>query len=331
MYTIRRLKVLFTSRGLFRNWLPAGIRYYLAKRGVFHGDFIGVVCLDGSRDSIPTHAYGILVNDYYDGFLRNYDCASHTAVYSNTKVPISDVNDVTSLAIKNGWSYSIEGGYWFRGGVRFRHAYLQILEVFDWGNYEGVDIRGKTVVDVGAFVGDSAIYFALRGAKRVIAVEPYPGAYAEMLENVRLNGLESVITPVNAGLAGRPGKICIEDVSTDNIKVTYHGLGDCPNTIKAIVLGELINGFGIDGSEAVLKMDCEGCEYDVILNDYEHVRLFREVVFEYHAYATGVPVTKLINTLNRDFECREINGEYYRKHFSDLVGRLGLIYCVRRW
>jgi len=30
-------------------------------------------------------------------------------------------------------------------------------------------------------------------------------------------------------------------------------------------------------------MDCEGCEYDVILNDYEHVRLFDEVYFEYHA------------------------------------------------
>jgi len=61
------------------------------------------------------------------------------------------------------------------------------------------------------------------------------------------------------------------------------------------------------------------------------VRLFREVVFEYHVYAIGVPVTKLINTLNRDFECREINQGFYRKQFSDLVGRLGLIYCMRRW
>jgi len=152
-----------------------------------------------------------------------------------------------------------------------------------------------------------------------------------MLENTRLNGLESVITPVNAGLVGRPGKICIEDVSTDITGGTYHRLGNCPNTIKAIALGELINGFGIDGGEAVFKMDCEGCEYDAILNDYEHVRLFREVVFEHHAYATGVPVTKLINTLNRDFECQEINGEYYGKHFSDLAGEVGLIYCVRRW
>jgi FkbM family methyltransferase len=331
MNAIRSLRVLFVSRGLFRNWLPAGIRYYLARRGVFRGDFIGVVCLDGSRDSIPTHAYGALANDYYDGFLRNYDCVEHMAIYGDTKIPIGEVNIGVGQAIKNGWTYSIEGGYWFKDGVRFRHVHWPILEVFDLGNYEGVDVRGKTVVDVGAFIGDSAIYFALKGARRVIAVEPHPGAYAEMLENVRLNGLESVITPVNAGLVDRPGKICIEDISTDITGGTYHRLGDCPSTIKAVTLGELINGFGIDGDGAVLKMDCEGCEYDVVLNDYEHVRLFREVVFEYHVYAIGVPVTKLINTLNRDFECREINQGFYRKQFSDLVGRLGLIYCMRRW
>jgi hypothetical protein len=129
--------------------------------------------LDGSRDSIPTHAYGVLVNDYYDGFLRNYDCVEHMVIYGDTKIPIGEVNIGVGQAIKNGWTYSIEGGYWFRGDVRFRHAYGQILEVFDWENYEGVDVRGKTIVDVGAFVGDSAIYFALRGARRVIHITKF--------------------------------------------------------------------------------------------------------------------------------------------------------------
>jgi len=95
-------------------------------------------------------------------FLRNYDCVEHMAIYGDTKIPIGEVNIGVGQAIKSGWTYSIEGGYWFRGGVRFRHAHWTILEVFDWGIYEGVDVRGKTVIDVGAFVGDSAIYFALR-------------------------------------------------------------------------------------------------------------------------------------------------------------------------
>ena len=68
-----------------------------------------------------------------------------------------------------------------------------ILEVFDFGSFEGIDVNNRGVVDVGAFVVGSAIYFAFRGARRVIAVEPHPGAFAEMLDNIRLNNLESVI------------------------------------------------------------------------------------------------------------------------------------------
>ena len=62
--------------------------------------------------------------------------------------------------------------------------------------------------------------------------------------------------------------------------------------------------------DAVLKMDCEGCEYDIILNDYEHVKLFREVVFEYHAYAVHRPIAELINTMSKDFNCQTINEDF---------------------
>ena len=270
--------------------------------------------MNGSRDSIPTHAYGALVNDYYDGFLMNYDYVEHMAIYGDTKIPIGEVNIGVGQAIKSSWTYSIEGGYWFRGDVRFRHVYGQILEVFDWGSYEGVDVRGKTVVDVGAYIGDSAIYFALRGARRVIAIEPHPGAFAEMLDNIRLNNLESVIIPINAGLASKPGKICIGNIGVEATGGTYHRPGDCPNTVPAVTLGELINRFNIDPNDAVLKMDCEGCEFDVILSDYEHVRLFRELILEYHSNAN-----KLLKVLSKDYRC-DVRG----------IKILGIMHCTRK-
>ena len=37
--------------------------------------------------------------------------------------------------------------------------------------YEPFDVRGKVVLDVGAYDGDSAKYFLQRGAKEVIAIE----------------------------------------------------------------------------------------------------------------------------------------------------------------
>jgi FkbM family methyltransferase len=103
-----------------------------------------------------------------------------------------------------------------------------------------------------------------------------------MLDNIKLNNLENAIAPINASLASKPGKICIENVNTYDTKYVYHRPYDCPNAVPAVTLSELINRFNIDPSDAVLKMDCEGCEFDVILNDYEHVRLFRELILEYH-------------------------------------------------
>jgi hypothetical protein len=55
-----------------------------------------------------------------------------------------------------------------------------------------------------------------------------------------------------------------------------------------IVLGR---NRGKCGTGEVLKMNCES---DVILNDYEHVRLFDEVYFEYHAFITKIPVRRAL-------------------------------------
>ena len=312
------------SRKLFRNWLSAGVKYYLVKSGLLHDDNIEVVCRDGSKSLITVRAYAVLAYDYYDGYLMKYDCKNGIATYMNVQVPIEEiirVRNAMGTAVAVGWAYDMVNRFWFKNGIKFRHMYYTIFEIFIHGEYDSLDVKDKVVIDVGAFVGDSAIYFALKGAKRVIAVEPHPGAFAEMLENIKLNKMENIIIPVNAGLASKSGKVCLEK-SFDNSEtlVIYHGLGDCINAISAVTLGELISRFGVDPDNAVLKMDCEGCEYDVILNDYEHIRMFKELVFEYHPYIVNKPLDDLLNMLNRDFRCVVIKGDK----------NLGIAHCIRK-
>ena len=86
-----------------------------------------------------------------------------------------------------------------------------------------------------------------------------------------------------------------------------------------MTLGELISRFGVDPDNVVLKMDCEGCEYDVILNDYEHIRMFKELVFEYHPYIVNKQLDDLLNMLNRDFR--------YVKIAVDK--NAGIVHCIR--
>jgi len=53
-----------------------------------------------------------------------------------------------------------------------------LSDTFLEGEYEVPEalsgLRGRDVIDVGANVGDSALYFILHGARKVIAVEPLP-------------------------------------------------------------------------------------------------------------------------------------------------------------
>ncbi|MCC6005171.1 MAG: hypothetical protein LM590_12615 [Thermofilum sp.] len=44
-----------------------------------------------------------------------------------------------------------------------------------------------------------------------------------------------------------------------------------------------------------------GCECDVTLNDYEHVRLFDGVLFEHHAYAADPRAPKALQLFRKGF------------------------------
>jgi len=54
----------------------------------------------------------------------------------------------------------------------FPHGIYELAEVFYDNCYAGFDVSNGTVVDVGAFIGDSSVYFAYKGAKSSIAYEP---------------------------------------------------------------------------------------------------------------------------------------------------------------
>jgi len=48
-------------------------------------------------------------------------------------------------------------------------------------------------------------------------------------------------------------------------------------------------------------MGCGGCECDVILNDYERVRLFDGVLFERHAYIADPRAPKALQLFRKGF------------------------------
>jgi len=152
------------------------------------------------------------------------------------------------------------------------HGDLAGLPGYDW-----LDVKEKRVLDVGASIGDTAVYFALRGAREVVAFEPYPFPYGFALRNVEANGLRNVKV-VNAGVSGHDGTVKVIKDETDigsDLKAS-----DEPDAVEVPIysLDRVLEEYG---PFDVLKMDCEGCEYDAVLNSRKIGEL-RQIQLEYH-------------------------------------------------
>jgi len=191
------------------------------------------------------------------------------------------------------------------GNIRFynvnKESILMFVERFYANEYIIDDVEDgdldKIVIDIGANVGDSALFFASKGYK-VIGFEPVPSIYELALKNVKLNPqLEKKINLVNKGLSDKK----------EVIKIKYNSLGDVAASsylnesnyycdIEAVTIKDILKEYNIE-NPFLLKMDCEGCENPVIFNS--DLSMFEKIIFEYHTFFTGVKHEKLVSKLEK--------------------------------
>lgn len=131
------------------------------------------------------------------------------------------------------------------------------------GDYDFLEpIKDNIVVDIGANIGDSATSFAIEGAKKVVAIEPYPYSYKWALENIKLNNLEDKIEILNAGY-GQHGVIEIND-KISNIGTALEAT-EGGTKVNLLSLNDIfLNYINHLEGQLLLKMDCEGCEYNIL-------------------------------------------------------------------
>ncbi len=148
------------------------------------------------------------------------------------------------------------------------------------GTYENLPLKDKTIIDIGACTGDTSIYFALKGAKKIIAVEPFPTNFEILKKNIKENKFTEQIIPILGACGYLKKEILIDPNLHDGMRSILH---EFPDGIKisAITLEDIIKDF--DVSNAILKLDCEGCEYETILNSSSEIlQKFTDIQIEYH-------------------------------------------------
>jgi len=157
--------------------------------------------------------------------------------------------------------------------------WTDIVEVFGEEGYRFLDVENENVIDIGTNIGDSTIYFAINNAKKVLGLEPYPHSYFLALKNLERNNMgKERVTLLNAGY-GEDGLIHvrtnIENTHGTNLKSSNEG-----QEIRTISLETLLMEYNFE--KPVLKMDCEGCEYNILNEDNDVLRKFKRIQIEYH-------------------------------------------------
>ena len=143
-----------------------------------------------------------------------------------------------------------------------------VIEVFVRQVYGYMDPKNKVVLDIGAFIGDSAVWFSKKGASRVIAYEPYKPMFELAEWNIDLNFSSHDIKIYNCGV-GKESKAARLNVIGGRYGSNRTEIGngikthDIIDTVEVYIVSikdVLEKAGGVDA----IKMDCEGSEYEIL-------------------------------------------------------------------
>jgi FkbM family methyltransferase len=136
--------------------------------------------------------------------------------------------------------------------------------------------RGGTFVDIGANIGNHAIYVSrFTKAPRIVVFEPNPAAISILRKNLALNPCTNIDTAfLGVALGARKGRLRPETPDTNNLGGTcYHE--DDLGGVQAVDGDALL----LDEPIGFMKIDVEGMEIEILSGLHETIRRWRPTIF----------------------------------------------------
>ena len=201
--------------------------------------------------------------------------------------------------------------------VDLSNTHVVFFEYFNrgyWSDFE-IDYKNRCVIDVGSHIGDSCLYFAANGAN-VYAFEPVKYLYDYSLKLKDINPeLSDNMHFFNKGVSDKSGILSIESMDS-----TSAYLKNDKYDVEVTTIEDILNDYNIQPD--ILKMDCEGCEFNIILN--EDLSDFNDIIFEHHSKIVGKDYNLLIDKLKSEgFKIKKMT--YGSTDFEDM----GLIHAYK--
>lgn len=252
--------------------------------------------------SLFLNNFGILVRIRMPAFLALI-CFVPFGIYEKEKIlankifgRIADV-PLIILKLKNWPSllsnyFGVRKGkfeYYLRNGlvikaVDFTGA-AAIVSIFIKGEYGKVDDNYITI-DIGANIGAYSIFAAEAKNTIVYAYEPEANNFRFLEDNIKSNNLKKSILPFNLAVCAKKGKrvLFLGTSFSHSIYKINNPTGkniECPH-VDCVSLQDIFQSNGINNCD-ILKLDCEGAEFEILYNfPEEFFKKIKNIRMEYH-------------------------------------------------
>jgi FkbM family methyltransferase len=152
--------------------------------------------------------------------------------------------------------------------------------------WNGLDLRGMTVYDVGAFHGLLTLFFASR-ARAVVCFEPNTQNHKRLMENLMLNGIKNVeVRKSGVGsrhetrrMVGSPlmsGGASVDDKAVEELLRAR--IKTSAEDISIVALDEEIPQAGLPAPDFV-KIDIEGWEFEALRGARNTLQSYKPALF----------------------------------------------------
>ncbi len=204
---------------------------------------------------------------------------------------------------------------------RLMQKYNMANEVFYEQSYHWLASQLKpntTVIDIGANIGDTAIYFAqFNEVDKVIAYEPFPYSYQLMLRYLKRCQVKGKIVAKNEAIVADDSKIVASEREINSAGLDLDAMKVVAGKqVKTRSLATTLKGL----RNVVIKSDCEGAEEYIFNTEMKEVYA---VMFEWHGVKARESAKRALT--QRDFKVRVDAGRS-----AATYGRVGYGYAVKR-
>lgn len=190
----------------------------------------------------------------------------------------------------------------FRNGVRITISshpddIATVFLMFVRRDY-GAIAKGSKIVDIGGNIGTFAVYAARSGAGRVYSYEPGREAYNLLQKNIQMNGMLDCVVAERMAVADCDGGTVAFPIasSPDNRMVSAETPPVGYDLVPTTTLDAILARHKLDFVDCV-KIDCEGAEYQIVLNTPDAVwSRIKEIKMEYHSGRPEVLIHRLKQT-----------------------------------